>query len=451
MKTNKATLNFIQRAKVLSDGTSPIMLVCRWNKKTKEMATGVSILPKHWNKGAQCVRKSHKDADKYNKHLYDLMHKYTSRRDELFSSGIEYSCEDVLSDEKIEKGDKRVVLFSSLVDEYIINRSLSYHTSNSYRYVANLFKRFSGGEDMDIRKIDSLRLQGFFKVLPIDGLSAGTIKEIFHKMTALLSYAVSVGYISSNPLSSWTRSMKPKGGVSVKKQMYIPSDIIAWMKNELLERMVVMDGDNGWHFRDGVIDELNDRSSQLFCFYFYMFIYLMQGLSPIDCSLLKRDMVRVVNVNGVDYYAIDTVRRKTGVSVKIRFKVDDLYNRVMMDACFVRGGEYLLPILEGVDVMSEKKVIMRCTRVLCYNNLKLREGVWKDLNEKLSACGMRTIDEGCTYYSARHSYAMAYLQSPGANVVALASLLGRSVNSIGAYLAELRGDEDIVSAVSVMA
>lgn len=59
------------------------------------------------------------------------------------------------------------------------------------------------------------------------------------------------------------------------------------------------------------------------------------------------------------------------------------------------------------------------------------------------------IDEGCTFYSYRHSYAVSYMRS-GGSPLALATLMGRSVNTLATYVQELSEENDLVDAVSVM-
>ncbi len=50
-------------------------------------------------------------------------------------------------------------------------------------------------------------------------------------------------------------------------------------------------------------------------------------------------------------------------------------------------------------------------------------------------------------YNMRHSFAMAYLSSPGANVNALATLLARSPNTIGTYITQLSNDQRLIQIV----
>lgn len=53
-------------------------------------------------------------------------------------------------------------------------------------------------------------------------------------------------------------------------------------------------------------------------------------------------------------------------------------------------------------------------------------------------------------YSARHSFASAYLNSEGATVRGAASLLSRSANTISVYIHALQNDKEIADAVSFL-
>lgn len=55
----------------------------------------------------------------------------------------------------------------------------------------------------------------------------------------------------------------------------------------------------------------------------------------------------------------------------------------------------------------------------------------------------------CTFYSSRHSFAMAYM-SKGGSPMALATLLGRSPNTLAQYIKELEQESDLVEAVSII-
>ena len=53
-------------------------------------------------------------------------------------------------------------------------------------------------------------------------------------------------------------------------------------------------------------------------------------------------------------------------------------------------------------------------------------------------------------YSARHSFASAYLNSEGATVRGAASLLSRSASTISVYIHSLQHDKEIADAVSFL-
>ena len=53
------------------------------------------------------------------------------------------------------------------------------------------------------------------------------------------------------------------------------------------------------------------------------------------------------------------------------------------------------------------------------------------------------------FYSYRHSFATAYM-AKGGNPMALATLMGRSVNTLSVYVQQLSEQDELVEAVSVM-
>lgn len=59
------------------------------------------------------------------------------------------------------------------------------------------------------------------------------------------------------------------------------------------------------------------------------------------------------------------------------------------------------------------------------------------------------IDMKCTFYSSRHSFAMMYMMK-GGSPMNLATLLGRSPNTLSQYIKELSEEGDLVEAVSIL-
>ena len=132
-----------------------------------------------------------------------------------------------------------------------------------------------------------------------------------------------------------------------------------------------------------------------------------------------------------------------------------IFSQVMIGRQLMEGGEWFLPILEGFDSKDIDKCKQRVGYVFChYLNAWLKEW-WNELNSVIirknvdEHCNIPLIDKECTFYSYRHSFAQVYLQN-GGNILSLATLLGRSVNSISTYVQQLSRNEDLVEAISVM-
>ncbi len=171
--------------------------------------------------------------------------------------------------------------------------------------------------------------------------------------------------------------------------------------------------------------------------------------------MLKKSDFEVKQIGDEDWYCIDTSRMKTGVGVKIRIKVHTIYSQVMIGRMLMEGDEWFLPIMHGLKGDDETKCKMRMKSIFSYwLNPKLGDW-WRELNQVIiqknvdEDLKLPLIQEDCTYYSYRHSWAQAYLQN-GGSVLALATLLGRSINSISTYVQQLSEEDDLVEAVSVM-
>lgn len=50
----------------------------------------------------------------------------------------------------------------------------------------------------------------------------------------------------------------------------------------------------------------------------------------------------------------------------------------------------------------------------------------------------------CNYYSYRHTFIMGEVQKPNCNFIALAQMVGKSVNTLYQYISELTHDKDLI-------
>jgi hypothetical protein len=224
----------------------------------------------------------------------------------------------------------------------------------------------------------------------------------------------------------------------------------------LLDDIIVRNG-NLWSYKDEVLDELMDKNSALFARFLFMSMVLWQGLAPVDICHIRKEDIDVKTINGSDYYCWDGKRSKTLKAVKVRIPCHTTYTEVMVKTMLMfNQGEWLLPVLNGLSLdTSENSRKHRISNTLGVLSPKLKKW-FQRVNEEVIK---RNVENGgdiplidvskCTYYTARHSFSMAYM-SKGGSPMALATLLGRSASTLAQYIKELEQESDLVEAVSII-
>jgi len=105
-------------------------------------------------------------------------------------------------------------------------------------------------------------------------------------------------------------------------------------------------------------------------------------------------------------------------------------------------------VLDGAEKYSDDKKTNRIDKTLHDLHPLLREW-FGEVNQEIitrnvtNKSSIPLIDLKCTYYSYRHSFAMQYLIN-GGNILKLATRLGRSVNTISAYVELLKEETDLI-------
>lgn len=445
-KVSSAVIKLVLRLdKVLSDGSNPIMLRCQFNGR-KQVSTGCSCTVKYWDAKNQMVKKGYPNAPVINAMINKMKKEAIDRRDEYELKGIPYTPEMVLRPREVLKIEDRNTI-ENLINRYTVN--LSYGTKKVWKSFLNSFKGYTSIKT--INEVDVDLIKGYGKYLEKNGMKESTIKMTISKLAALCRYAVEEGLISDNPFKRFNYGKVYK---VTSSNVYIHPRTIDVMKEMFLSDVIEMNGEL-WSYRDGVIEELLDRTSPLFARYFWLCSVLFQGLAPIDlCQLKVKDLV-IRDIKGVNYYCWDGKRQKTKMPVKIRIKVDDMYSAVMVKTFLMfHNGKYLLPIMDGVDDSDSVKISKRINNWVSNHIDKFRDWL-KVVNEEIVNRNVANNDDiplapvDVSFYSARHSFAQMYL-SKGGNVLALATLLGRSIDTISTYVEQLTEDNDLSDAVSII-
>lgn len=449
MKVSIAVVKlFLRTSKKLADGSSPIKLKCAFNG-TSEVSTGYSCPPRFWDKRNECVKKGFPNYLVINAIISKMKMEAIERRDEFERKGVAYTPEMVLKPKEvvvIPKDD-----LQGLIGRY--TAALSPTTCKTWKSFWNSFKDYIGKDNILVTDIDLDTVKGYAKHLEDNGMKDSTIKMTLSKLAAVLKFAVEEGVIKESPFKRFNYNKKYK---TTAKLLYVHKKSLEVLKDMLLEQLIVRTSEKMWHYNDDVFNKFIDRRSDLFVLAFYLFGYTFQGLAPIDLCQLKVKDMKIIEKDKVKYYGWDLHRSKTKFSVKIRVSHGVLFNKVLVNTMLMfRKGEYLLPILDGVE-NDHLKIYKKVSNWLSNHSDVLREW-FKKANERIvqmnvndKSLNIPLIDEKCSFYSYRDSFAMAYLSTKNSSPVALATLMGRSPNTLASYISHLTSEDDLVEAVSVL-
>lgn len=445
-KVSSAVIKLVLRLdKVLSDGSNPIMLRCQFNGR-KQVSTGCSCTVKYWDAKNEMVKKGYPNSPVINAMINKMKKEAIDRRDEFELSGTPYTPEMVLKPrEVLTIANSNSIV--NLISRYTVN--LSFGTRKVWKSFLNSFSGYTSIKT--INEVDVDVIKGYGKYLERNGMKESTIKMTLSKLAALCRFAVEEGIIKENPFKKFNYGKLYK---VTSSNVYIHHRTIEVMKEMFLNEVIEMNGDL-WSYRDGIIEELMDRTSPLFARYFWLCGVLFQGLAPVDLIQLKIKDLLIRDIKGTNYYCWDGKRQKTKMPVKIRIKVDEIYSAVMVKTFLMfHQGKYLLPILDGADDTDSSKVLKRINNWISNHIDKFRDWL-KVVNEEIIRRNVENNDNiplapvDASFYSYRHSFAQLYL-AKGGNILNLATLLGRSMDTISVYVKQLSADNDLADAVDII-
>lgn len=448
MRTTSATIKlYLRVAKKLSDGSNPINLKVSW-KGAVELSCGYSCVPRYWDAKRECVKKGYPNYAAINAAISKMKMDAVKRRDEFELKGIEYTASMVLKEEVkeeviIPKGD-----LQALIGRY--TSSLSPTTNKTWKAFWNSFEGYIGKDNILVGEIDLDTVMGYAKHLEDKKLASSTIKMTLSKLAAILKYAVEEGIIKETPFKRFNYGKKYK---LTSSDVYVHHRTIEVMQELFLNDVIVQNG-KMWHYKDDSFEKMIDRTSDIFPRYFWLLGLLFAGLAPIDLCQLKLKDLQPKTIEGEDYYCVDIKRQKTNMEVHLRIKANTMYSNVMIRTLLMfRKGEYLLPVLDGVE-NDRLKIYKKVSNFLSNHTKNLREWA-REVNAEIIRRNMENKDsiplipENITFYTYRHSFSQMYL-AKGGNILNLASLLGRSMDTISTYVQQLSRDSDLVKAVSII-
>jgi hypothetical protein len=440
MKVEIAVIKLVLRTnKTLADGTSPIMLRVSFNGM-KEKATGYSCLPKFWDKKNECVKKGFPNFVMVNSELKRLKDEAIARRDKFVASNEVYTPSMILTRETFRNAVTND--FYGLVERYLAERDLTSNGLGAWHNARKALKDFTKTSQLLVNEINIAFCKKFCKYLEEKGLSSSSIRLYASKIVVIMRFAHKLKLIDSYPLDDWSYR---KSYHDEKREGYIHYKTMEFMMQNFINEIIIRTNDKRFTYREGAIEELLNVKSELYAKYLYLIGYYLCGLAPVDISLLKKTDLKTITVNGVDYYAIDGRRSKTGAQYKIRVPKNTIESAVLINTMVIfNGGEYFLPTLNGY---VGNKLDNRLSKV--YDRKRLLPW-FKSINSLIAQNNaeneseqLNFIDLDLKFYSYRHTFIMSELQKPNCNLLRLATMTGKSLITLHQY-AELLSDLELV-------
>ena len=447
MKTSSATVRLVlKRNRKNRFGEYPVYL-CICYKGRVEKATGVCVQEKYWNESREEIKGSCPNAPVLNKMLLDIKSRVLEAKNRFEFEGRKYTPQMLLNaDVSVSSSD-----FWTVCQKLMDDRRLKSGTRHLYKFAYQRLVKFMGRKDIEIEELTIGVMKDFGRSLE-GTIKECTIKGTFGCIAAVWNYAIDRKIVSDAeyPFKEFKYNKLYK---ECPRDYYLEKSHIVRLRDYFLDQAIERNG-NMWHYRDGAEEQLENRRRDLFGLMWFLMCYKLNGSAPIEIALLKPADCKRVIIGGEEYYSIDIKRQKTGTPVHIRLK-RDLFTIICLEHYLMYSGEYVYPIVKG-EGLSEKQILGQSHKYANLATGSLRRA-FQVINGQIArdnvenGCNEPLVDvERVVMYTARHSFSMHYLTSPGSTVAGLASLLSRSPNTISTYISQITRDEDVAGMVDCL-
>ncbi len=469
MKVQSAVVRLVLRTnKVLANGEHPIMLRVNYGYM-REKSTGYSCDVAHWDRKNQLVRKGFKNAVLINQVITNYKDKVVARKLHYEMKGKGYTPDMLLEGFK-EEEDIRSHVFADIMDRMLSERMPRTGTRAQYQYAFRQLSLTMGNMRFLVEDVTEKKIRVFVEQM-LERVSEGTVHTACAKIASVCNYAIDNNLL--DPENYCFRRLKYAKLVrKANKTAYIDKDNLMRMEQYYL-RLVTEDVDSSgtgttWRFKEGAVERIRDRRTLEFALAFWLAMLKLNGSAPIDVALLRAENFSVrsyADSQGVGhrYYCFDFKRAKTGMPVRPRVECDRLSMAIFepfVHSAHLREG-YIFPIAQNdrhtLRPNRSYEGIQNAIRHVAHSTLQKMKVVCVEINHEVEELNRATGQQRpliniaeLSCYNMRHSFAMAYLSTPGANINALASLMARSPNSIGTYITQLHHDYDLIASVADM-
>lgn len=448
-RVSSATIRLVQKMnRIQKDGSAPIYIVVCFHGRV-EKATGVSCIPKFWDYKREEIKRGQINAPVLNKMLSDIKNRVISRKNDFEFHDKVYTASMLLENYKVDLGGNSNV-FVDVMNRLVNDRRLKDKTRYSYLYCHRRLSEYCGRDNFLVDEVNIGFVKGFLSYVNVGD---ETKRSLCGSIASVWNYAISKGLVSGSdyPFKDWkfTQKLRPKG-----RDYFLDKSHIVKLMDYWLDLVVVRNGKR-WSYKDGAYEKLGNRNSKEFGILWFLLMYKLNGSAPIEISKLKCCDCKRITINGDDYWAIDFKRQKSGTQVQVRWK-RDMFAIIGLEHFMGRSNNgYVYPIVHRLD---DDYKMLKDSWHASENAIKWVRKAFQEINESTIR---KNMNEGCNepivdcervvMYTARHSFACHYLNTEGATVAGLATLMARSPNTIAQYVHQLTNDEEIASMVESMA
>lgn len=431
MRTSKPRLSlYLKTSKPNSRGLCMIMLRCAWKGSVVDKSTGISCLPTHWNAHGRCLKGNVLNSKVINLQLQRLLLDYEQRVHSFMLSGMSFTSRDVIYGSSNMGMNVRDV--SYLIDQYLDENHLQPQSLIAWRALKSNLRLYNG-DGILIDSIDQGFVKGFTKHLEHKKYNDGTIRLYLSKFRALCRWCCSKGLMVADPFIGFNYTRKYKA--SSRHQNLNIKTVDAIIRYFML------------HVNDeGFRERFLDIRSEEFALSLWLCGYVFNGAAPVDLLQIRIEDFVVKQIDGCEFLAYDGKRSKTRVPFVVRLRrgvgvIETLLSLLING----RDSGWLFP--QMYELGDSMKMVAKIVRYVQEPLSRL----FKHINEFIDTEGIDCdlIPDGFSLYSYRHSFAMCYI-AKGGNIAALATLMGRSIDTMSSYITQLTYEGDLANAVSVL-
>ena len=347
-----ATIKIKLRASSVAGKEGTIYYQITHHRIVRQISTNIHILPEDWDRKQQCFSQSEVNAALQSRIQGDMT---LLRRiiKELNASGVPYTAEDIVR--RFRKPDHNVMMLAFMQEQIDLLRQCNrLGTAQNYTNAMHRFARFLGG-DIPVAAVTEELIERFNADLSQHGMVRNTVSFYMRILRSVYNKAV------HNGLAEQTAPFKNVyTGIDRTRKRAVSESVIA--------RFIGLD--------------IPQPSQLALTRDLFLFSFYTRGMSFVDMAYLRRGHIR----NGRIRY----VRRKTGQEIVIR--VEPEMQRIIERYA---DGErpYVFPILNSEN---PEKTYAEYRIALTYYNRLLKQ-----------LCNMANIPQRLSFYTARHSWAMA--------------------------------------------